>query len=1063
MAINPQQLQQLLIGSEEEKVEYLRSLLNYPIKLQDPKGSQFWFLRPGDTETCPIAVGFSWELDSLDTQNLKKWLTEDEQDRNIRGHYINSLIPDQPVLYLLLPHSPRGKVGFILPCEGKLRQRNIQIFPWGSKELLTQLERLHHNTLTLLKKIENNLLGFIPQIDWIFYPPSQTAQELAQALAVVTRRIEEAIPEVYHRETKDGYLHKLLDSFQKELLPNLQLKSDNDKDYSFADIYAQTIAYGLFTARVFSFVKDPQDFNSDYAWQQLPETNPFLKKLFQDISQQSPTELGEELIDAISETFGILRAAKMEEILVDFRNKMNQEDIVIRFYEDFLAAYKPTMREKRGVYYTPEPVVSYMVRSVDELLKDKFNKPLGLADPEVMILDPACGTGTFLLWIFRLIHQRFQENPEVLTQGLEDQSWNSYVSNRLLPRVFGFELLMAPYAICHLKLGLFLEETGYQFDSGKRLGVYLLNTLEDIKLREEKDQFTLDLPQMEELIATEAKEGSRIKKNEPIMVVIGNPPYSVNSDNKGHWITNLVRDSYYPSDKIKESNPKLLLDDYVKFICFSQWKIHQSQQGIIAIISNHSFIDNATFRKMRYKLIEEFNQIYVYNLNGNIKKRIENKNDENIFDIQQGVSITLAVKSNMISRVTYYSNLHGKRNLKYKILETTNIITTQWSEIKPKSLFFFLVPKDEQHLQEYNNFFSIKEIMVSNSMAIKTNRDHFLINFQKQSLVDKINLLIDSQKTVVEVNNLLNLEDGRYWDTNREREKIRNVKWISNIIPCLYRPFDVRWLMYQQNLIEIGRGGSAIKIMKNMLYGQNIGLICSRQQSSNNQWNLCYISQEVTECCSISNKTKESSYFFPLYLYPDPNKTQELQQEKRPNFSPDFLKTVETKLGYLPTPEEIFYYIYAIFHSPTYRIRYAEFLKIDFPRVPLTTDNKLFTQLSGYGEQLAQLHLMESPLLNNLITQFTEVGNREVIAGHPKYQKGNVYLNKTDYFTGVPEAVWNFYVGGYQVCQKWLKDRKGRTLSDEDILHYQKIVVALQETIKLMELIDQAIPGFPIT
>jgi type I restriction-modification system DNA methylase subunit len=527
-------------------------------------------------------------------------------------------------------------------------------------------------------------LSVIPLVEWAFYKPITTAKELAQKLAEVSRRIERVIPDVYRAEPKDGYLRGLLRSFQKELLPTLKLEPENEKDYSFADIYAQTIAYGLFTARVFSYTIDERrrrdpltpnpsprtaegsretDFNREDAWELLPETNPFLRRLFRDVSKavgeyapsttlrgsasdESPV-IADELIDAISEVVSILRAAKMDAILEDFRAKMNREDIVIRFYEDFLAAYKPQMREKRGVYYTPEPVVSYMVRSVDILLRSKFNKPLGLADPEVMILDPACGTGTFLLWIFQLIHQRFQQNPDALTEGLQDRSWSGYVKERLLPRIFGFELLMAPYAICHLKLGLFLEETGYQFNSGKRLGVYLINTLEDIQVREEEHQLELNIPEMERQIAEEAESGSRVKKQEPIMLVIGNPPYSVNSANKNEWITQLVREGYYPKDEMKEQNPKMLLDDYVKFLRFGQWRIDQTKQGILAFITNHGYLDNPTFRGMRRSLENSFNQMYLMDLHGNTKKKevaLDGSKDENVFDIQQGVSVCFLLK-----------------------------------------------------------------------------------------------------------------------------------------------------------------------------------------------------------------------------------------------------------------------------------------------------------------------------------------------------------------------------------------------------------------------------------
>jgi type I restriction-modification system DNA methylase subunit len=661
-------LQAVISGTQERRVEGLRQILGYPIQQRDPEGSRFWFLRPGSDEveaadTCPIAVGFYPELDSLNHAEILQFLTVDEQQREIYGHYTQRIIPNQPVMYLLLPEGNGGRVAMILPTEGKLRQRQIQSFSWSNEDFQARLNRLRQDTLARTNRMKDAALSVIPLVEWAFYKPITTAKELAQKLAEVSRRIERVIPDVYRTEPTDGYLRGLLRSFQKELLPTLKLEPENEKDYSFADIYAQTIAYGLFTARVFSYTIDERrrrdeadparketDFNREDAWELLPETNPFLRRLFRDVSKavgeynqsiasdDSPV-IADELIDAISEVVSILRAAKMDAILEDFRAKMNREDIVIRFYEDFLAAYKPQMRERRGVYYTPEPVVSYMVRSVDILLKEKFNKPLGLADPEVMILDPACGTGTFLLWIFQLIHQRFQENSDALTEGLEDRSWSGYVKERLLPRIFGFELLMAPYAICHLKLGLFLEETGYSFEGGKRLGVYLTNTLDEA-LHKSESLF-------EEFIAEESDQAAAIKRDKPIMIVVGNPPYSVNSANKSGWVTKLVRDGYYPKDDMKEQNPKMLLDDYVKFLRFGQWRIDQTKQGILAFITNHGYLDNPTFRGMRRSLEQTFDQIYVMDLHGNIKKKEaapDGSKDENVFDIQQGVSISLMFK-----------------------------------------------------------------------------------------------------------------------------------------------------------------------------------------------------------------------------------------------------------------------------------------------------------------------------------------------------------------------------------------------------------------------------------
>ncbi|TRU33300.1 MAG: DNA methyltransferase [Microcystis aeruginosa Ma_MB_F_20061100_S20] len=1067
MPITTAQLKTIVTGDESARAESLRTILNYPVLERDSQGSRFWYLRPGDnpedaSETCPIAVGFYQELNRGTDQEIKQFLTSEPQQQEIYGHYIGRIAEDQPVMYLLFPSSPfegglggiknQARVAFILPTEGGLRQRGIQTFAFEDEDLRARLARLHRDELA--DKILEKALNLIPQVDWIFYKPAETAQELAHELAAVTQRIERAIPDVYSQENQGGYLHKLLESFQKELLPNLKLISDNQKDYSFSDIYAQTIAYGLFTARVFSYVKNPKrDFNRYHTWQELPETNPFLRQLFKDVSQRPAAELGDELIDSIGEAFGILRAAKMEAILTDFRNKMNREDIVIRFYEDFLAAYKPQMREKRGVYYTPEPVVSYIVRSVDELIKDKFNKPLGIADPEVMILDPACGTGTFLLWVFQLIHKRFEENPKALTKGLADKSWSGYVSERLLPRIFGFELLMAPYAICHLKLGLFLEETGYQFESGKRLGVYLTNTLDDSVKKSE----TL----LEEFIAEESNQAAEIKKDKPVMVILGNPPYSVSSENQGEWIRNLLQD-YKKDLNEKKMN---LDDDYIKFLRFAQWRIKETGHGILAFISNNGYLNGLTHRRMRESLTEDFDEIFILDLHGNSNKKEctpKGYSDENVFDIQQGVAIGIFTKSenNVAKKQIKHHDFWGLRSLKYERLIAENISKTKWSvleDIAYKSClgtFFFFAPKAFKNIEEYCKALSIKNIFVVYQNGIKTDRDELFFDFSKQLLEERIQVFYSDEGLSESFRKKYRVEKSSSYDlVSRRLSTFFN---IANFYQCLYRPFDKRWLYYSTGLTS----RPAWQVMQHMLTEDCVGLITTRQTCED--WD-CLVTQNL--CGHKSCAAYDINSLFPLYLQPNNSDGQQsvLKEQRRPNFSPDFLKTLETKLGYLPTPEAIFYYIYAIFHSPTYRSRYAEFLKIDFPRVPLTSNNNLFRQLADYGGQLVQLHLMTSPVLDNLITEFIEKSDKTVAAGHPKYNKGEVHINtQGDCFKGVPEAVWNFYIGGYQVCQKWLKDRKGRTLSDEDILHYHKIVVALAETIKLMQLIDAAIPGFPI-
>jgi predicted helicase len=1006
-----------------------------------------------------IAVGFYSELNSKGDREIKAFLTSPEQQQEIYGHYIDRVNEDQPVMYILLPRVEEiGRVALVLPTEGKLRQRQIQTFEWNSPQLLnSRLPRLHQDSLPIADKA----LVSTPLVEWVFYDSVATAKELAQRLAEVTKQIEKVIPDVYAAESSNGYLHQLLTSFQKELLPNLKVSSTDEKEYSFADIYAQTVAYGLFTARVFSYERNKDDlisteFNRQTAWNLLPETNPFLRRLFQDISERSPEDLGDELIEAIVEIISYLRVAKMEVILRDFHQKINQEDIVIRFYEDFLAAYKPKMRERRGVYYTPEPVVSYMVRSVDELLKDKFNKPLGIADPEVMILDPACGTGTFLLYIFQLIYKRFQESPEALTEGLEDKSWSGYVKERLLPRVFGFELLMAPYAICHLKLGLFLEETGYQFDSGKRLKVFLTNALDDSVKKAEV--------LFEEFIAEEANQATEVKRDLPIMVVVGNPPYSVNSANNSNWATNLVRDSYYPKDAIKEQNPKLLLDDYVKFIRFAQHRIEQTGYGILGFISNHGYLNNPTFRAMRQSLMRTFDCIHALDLHGNIKKKEkapDGSKDENVFDIQQGVAISLFTKlsdNKEGDSQTYHANLWGNRNSKYQWLINNYIANTQWHKLSPQLPFSLLIPQNNELFPEYNNYYKITDIMPVNSTGVKTHRDHFVIDFERDKLEERISNFRNLQISDLEIANSYELKDTRDWKINPKRKSLAaNRDWQTAFTKCLYRPFDTRHYYHHSDIVELPRH----EVMQHMLAGANLGLLLHRQILGDiyQHW-MC--SKTIISMNALD--VAKGATFFPLYLYPTTQAEIEMGITRKPNISPKLISKLEQNLGYIPTPEAVFHYIYAIFHSPTYRSRYAEFLKIDFPRVPPTSNDELFRQLADYGEQLVQLHLMTSPKLDSLITEFVEEeGDRTVAPGHPKYQNGAVQINKNgDKFTGVPEEVWNFYIGGYQPCQKWLKDRKERTLSDEDILHYQKMIVSLKETIELMTKIDEAIPGFPI-
>jgi len=1115
-------LQAVVTGTQESRVEALRQILGYPLKQRDPGGSRFWFLRPGADEdeaeeTCPIAVGFYAELDGLTDAEIKQFLTAEEQQREIYGHYTGRIIPNQPVMYLLLPESPLsqlerraggegGRVAMILPTDGKLRQRQIQTFSWSDQDLQARLNRLRQDTLARTNRVKDTALSVIPLVEWVFYKPITTAKELAQKLAEVSRRIERVIPDVYRAEPNDGYLKGLLRSFQKELLPTLKLEPENEKDYSFADIYAQTIAYGLFTARVFSYTIDERrrrdeadparketDFNREDAWELLPETNPFLRRLFRDVSKavgeydreaatalrseksdESPV-IADELIDAISEVVSILRAAKMDAILEDFRAKMNREDIVIRFYEDFLAAYKPKMRERRGVYYTPEPVVSYMVRSVDILLKEKFNKPLGLADPEVMILDPACGTGTFLLWIFQLIHQRFQENPDALTEGLEDRSWSGYVKDRLLPRVFGFELLMAPYAIAHLKLGLFLEETGYQFDSGKRLGVYLTNSLEDASRKAE----TL----LEEFVSEEANLAAEIKQKCPISVVIGNPPYSALSANLGEKVRLIVDPyRYVDGERIVEKGAlqfeKNLQEDYVKFFALSQSLIKKIDKGVVSLITNNSYIDSITLRGLRDNLLNTFREISILDLHGDADKREvapDGTPDKNVFDIKQGVSIALMLRDSDHPRgekgSTQQFDILGARENKYKWLQNNSVKTTSWKTFTTTSPTYFFSPLDDEIAKEYLTWISVKDIFNVNSTGFESGKDEVLTAFKMKEIREKINYFCSADPDTIKTH--FAIKDGWGLTVFKNRNSITSdPDYEERFQKFLFAPFDIRYTFYRKDLLKT----NSFSAGQHLIFGSNLSLVVMRQVALHGSFSHALAVSMMPNNRAFYSKKGKTSYF-PLYLY---SSTQNLAMERGEylgtNYKAGFFNELvdSLKLKSLPKgtgdlrescgPEDVFYYIYAILYCPTYRLRYVDFLKKDFPRIPKIKDIKLFRKLVSYGKELTEFHLMCSPKLELVKNFFSDSGGGSAVqSSYPTYSTGKVFINnKGDHFYNVSEDVWNFQVGGYQVCYKWLKDRKGRTLSQDDITHYQRIIVALQETIRLMQQIDEAIPGFPL-
>lgn len=947
--------------------------------------------------------------------------------------------------------------------------------------------------------------------------PITSANELSKRLAYLAHSIRDVIVEAFRTEKATSQLWNLRKAFASVLIPDMDQPQKADE---FADMYAQTIVYGLFAARCNH--KGPESFQRLGAAREIPKTNPFLRQLFETITGTALDE--EPYVNYVDYVVQILANTDIKKVLADFGKKTQQEDPIVHFYEGFLTAYDPELRERRGVYYTPGPPVSYIVRSVDYVLKKHFDLGGGLADsstiefdretfftdfrgepeknalptrivhetrPKVLVLDPAAGTGTFLYAIVDLIRSEFMKYGNA---GM----WSEYVKRYLLTRIFGFELLMAPYAITHFKLGMQLagqdlpldlqKDWAYDFASDERLGIYLTNTLE------ESDNPWKSLWGYE-VIGKEARSASVVKRDYPIMVVLGNPPYSANSANKGKWIIDLVRKDYYPHDDMKEHNPKLLLDDYVKFIRWGQWRIAHTGAGVLAFITNHGYLDNPTFREMRKSLIANFTKIFILNLHGNSKKKErspDGSKDENIFDIQQGVAIGIFVKEpNKDGPATiYHADLWGSRENKYESLHANDISSTPWTIIEPRSPFYIFMPQDATLQPEHERNWKITEVMPINSTGVKTHRDHFVLDCDQASLRTRIEDFKNLNISDEEIREKYNLSDTRDWKLNQKRRSLaENSEWQIHFTKCLYRPFDFRYYYHSQDVVELPRHD----VMRHMLQGKNIGFCTNRQVNGEFRHILC--SRKIINDCTVSLATRERTYLFPLYLYPAiGNSSDNFHQQtlnspswppgkdgRIPNLSPNFISAIESCLnlkfisdgrGDLATtfgPEDVFDYIYSIFHSPTYRQRYAEFLKTDFPRVPLTSSIALFRKLCVIGKELVSLHVLDSTEVSKFITHYPVTGNNQIEKGYPKFivhdddsRIGCIKINQTQYFDGVPLEIWNFHVGGYQVCEKWLKDRRGRQLSYDDLTHYQKIIIVLKETIRLMKEIDQTIPEWPI-
>ncbi|RRO12545.1 type ISP restriction/modification enzyme [Flavobacteriaceae bacterium 14752] len=901
----------------------------------------------------------------------------------------------------------------------------------------------------------------------------KSSKKLAEMMAGKARLLSDIIEKSLTSDEENQENSTL----KEQMLAFKQILIHDITPQGFADVYAQTIAYGMFAARLHDPTLD--NFSRQEAAELIPKSNPFLRKLFGYIAGPDIDDRIKWVVENLSEIF---LACNVEEILKNYGKSTKMEDPIIHFYETFLSEYDPKLRKSRGVWYTPQPVVNFIVRAVDDILKTEFDLPQGLADTsktsikvntqtadkrsatgykqmeqevhKVQILDPATGTGTFLAEVVKHIHKKFQGQ-----QGI----WSNYVETHLLPRLNGFELLMASYAMAHLKLDLLLTETGFKPTTNQRFKVYLTNSLEE----HHQDTGTL----FANWLSTEANEANHIKRDTPVMCVIGNPPYAVSSTNKNDWIQDLISD-YKKNLNERKIN---LDDDYIKFIRYGQHYIDKNGSGVLAYISNNSFIDGITHRQMRKHLLETFDKIYILDLHGNAKKKEvcpDGSPDKNVFDIMQGVSINIFVKTGQKKKTelgeVFHFDLQGKRNYKYETLNASSISEIKWTKLAFKKPYYFFVPKDFESEEIYKQGFKIDNLFQVNNSGVSTDRDSLFLDDNTNRLSERINILLKGEYES-KFKDEFNVKDSSGYPLLK---RISKKEFSSEfIIDYHYRPFDIKKIYFDKTIISRPAKG-----ISNHFNKKNIYLIVPRQV--NKEFHHIFSSRLICD----SNITSSARLFgagklFPLYLYSETNGQQTIEQteERTPNLKTEIVNQIAENLGLTFTneketteetfaPIDILDYIYAVLHSPSYREKYKEFLKIDFPRVPYPKDQDTFWQLVKLGGEIRQIHLLESPKVEQYITQYPIDGDNEVTRkitkGSPGYVAdsetfGKVFINDTQYFDNVPQVAWEFYIGGYQPAQKWLKDRKDRKLEFDDILHYQKIIVALSETDRLMKEIDK--------
>ncbi len=855
--------------------------------------------------------------------------------------------------------------------------------------------------------------------------PIASLSELAQNLSWRVRVLKE---ELLKELSSNDAIKALYSSIKEFVIETLT-------EDEFADTIAQSLAYGLLILRLRKGYVKKEDIISDF-----PKSLSVIRQIFIEVLQ----------VEKDSETYWAL--GELEQVLNLFDEsdvKLTPDELTTHFYEPFLKAYNPDLREVRGVYYTPKEVVSFINRSVEKILRESFGKE-GFKDREVTVLDPAAGTLTFILDIFEKLKEKLKEEGSGIVK--------KFFEEVALSNFYAFELLPAPYVIGHLRISQFLKEFGIE---DKRFQLYLTNALE----------FNHHYPTylFSPSWAEETRKADEVKSEKSIMVIVGNPPYSgISANNLEEIISFLKNDlivkrnsdeetcqSYYKvggrdlKEFIREvsGSKKVkvwLQDDYVKFIRFAQWKICQNGKGVVGFITNHSYIDNPTFAGMRESLLKTFDRIYILNLHGNKRKK---EPDENVFDIMQGVAVGIFVKDGTkkgeLADVYYYSTLYDegikRREEKLAFLTEKDIRSINWKRVKPEPPFYFFFPTESR--KEWESLFPVNRIFEKFVSGIVTARDNLVIGFTPEEVKEKIETFLNEELSDEEVKRLFKVRDNYAWKLKEARKKLKeelkNKRLEDFIKPILYRPFDLRFIFYHPTVVFRDRE----EVMKHMLSDKNLGLIVAKRTEIKN-WEHIFVTENIITHHSLS--LKEVNYLFPLYLY--------AENDKSPNFTREFKNYIKGFYTQQPLPEEIFYYIYAVLYSPGYREKYKELLKYEFPRIPFPEDLKKLKEISEIGKRLVELHLLKGVSPNPV--RF--IGDNFKVE-KVTFKNGKLYINDTTYFEPVEEKVFNYRIGGYQVLKKWLGDRKGRELSLQDIDTFRQVIIALGETLLLQRKLEEMV------